>query len=504
MVVGGLRPVATPGCRGGRLPWTSRAPRANIQEVRSQVTFAFGPLTVLGLALTVASLSCDGSTDDAPAEVKTRVRGGFIRDDEGRALLLRGVNLAGAHKAAPYFAFHEPVDFARVRDEWGMSSVRFLITWAAVEPERGVFDDAYLDALAERMDWARDAGLLVVLDMHQDVYGEGFVAGGGDGAPRWTCDESHYAAFEPNPNQWFFNYLSPEVIACYDQFWNSADLRAEYAEAWRRVATRLEGYDDVIVGFDPINEPYWGSYTVTAFEASILQGFYEELVPKIREVRPKWIAFLEPGSSRNLGIPTGLTKMPFVDVVYSPHSYDRDAESGMGFDPARREAVLTNAQDLAKEADALGAALWIGEYGGMADAPGIVDYMTAEYDAFGAMAAGTTYWAYDEGGGYSMLDADGAEREPLVSALVRPWPERIAGDPISYAFDAATSTFTLTYRPDRSIAAPTEISVPPRVYPMGYAVQCDGCESEEAGLVLRITAPPSGDPAVVRIVPAGG
>ena len=473
--------------------------------MRSRVIVVAGPTALLALALTFSALSCESSSSPAPAaEVPTRVRGGFIRDEEGRALVLRGVNLAGGHKAAPYFSFQKPADFARVRDDWGMGTIRFLITWAAVEPKKGVFDEAYLDALAERMDWARAAGLFVVLDMHQDVYGEGFASGGGDGAPRWTCDEAHYAAFEPNTSQWFWNYLSPDVLACYDQFWGSTELRAEYAEAWRRVATRLEGYDDVILGFDPMNEPYWGSYVITGFEASVLQGFYEELVPKVREIRPEWIAFLEPASSRNLGVTTGLTKMPFVDVVYSPHSYDRDAESGMGFDPAQRDVVLANARDLSKEATALGAGLWIGEYGGMADAPGIVDYMTAEYDAFGAMAAGTTYWAYDEGGGYSMLDADGVEREPLISTLIRPWPERVAGDPVSYAFDPSTSTFTLEYRPDRKIAAPTVISIPARVYPGGYSVKCDGCETNELDGALEITSPPWGDEAVVTIVPASG
>ena len=81
-----------------------------------------------------------------------------------------------------------------------------------------------MDALAQRVEWARDAGLLVVLDMHQDIYGEGF---GGDGAPLWTCDAAHYAAFKP-ADQWFFDYLSPEVIACVDGFYASSDLRAHY------------------------------------------------------------------------------------------------------------------------------------------------------------------------------------------------------------------------------------------------------------------------------------
>lgn len=439
-----------------------------------------------------------GATPAAP----TRVRGGFIRDDEGRALVLRGMNLAGAHKNPPYFSFHTVADFKRLRDEWGMNAIRFLITWAAVEPEQGVFDEAYLDAVAERMDWAREAGLHVVLDMHQDVYGEGFVLGGGDGAPRWTCDESNYASFKPDPNQWFFNYLTAEVTTCYDHFWNTPELRAEYIDAWRHVATRLEGYDDVILGFDPMNEPYWGSYSITFFEAAQLQPFYEELVPEVRAIRPGWIAFLEPASSRNLGVPTGLKKLPFPDVVYSPHSYDRDAESGMGFDPMQRQVVLNNGQALAAEAASLEAALWIGEYGGMAASPGIVEYMTAEYDAFAAVAAGTTYWAYDKGGSYSVFNDDGSEREALVSTLVRPFPQRVAGDPVSYGFDAASSTFTLTYRPDASITAPTIVSAPARVYPNGVVVSCDGCESKVTGAALEITKPAAGETVTVTLVPA--
>lgn len=457
-------------------------------------------LTPAAVVLTCA-IACDAPSAPPVEAPKGRVHGGFLRDDDGRALLLRGMNLAGAHKAAPYFSFHTLADFQRVRTEWGMNSVRFLLTWSAVEPQKGTFDEAYLDALEQRMQWAREAGLLVVLDMHQDVYGEGFASGGGDGAPKWTCDEAKYASFMPSAEQWYLNYLSPEVTGCYDQFWSSAELRAEYAEAWRRVAKRLSTYDDVIVGFDPMNEPYWGSTSITAFEAEVLQPFYEDVVKAVRGERPEWVAFLEPGSSRNLGIPTGLTKFSFGDVVYAPHSYDRDAESGMGFDAARRDAVLSNALALADEARALDAALWIGEYGGQADHPGIVDYMTAEYDAFAAVGAGTTYWAYDKGGGYSVLDVDGQERPALVGALVRPWPERVAGDPVKYAFDPATKVFTLTYRPDEAITAPTRISAPTRVYPTGVTVTCDGCASTSSPGVVEITTPPSGTEVTLTLSP---
>lgn len=81
--------------------------------------------------------------------------------------------------------------------------------------------------------------------------------------------------------------------------------------------------------------------------------------------------------------------------------------------------------------------------------------------------------AYDKSGGYGLLDVDGHEKPTLLAALVRPDPEAVAGTPTSYAF--AAGTFTMTYTPDRSITAPTVISVPSRVYPDGFTVDCDAC-----------------------------
>jgi len=44
-----------------------------------------------------------------------------------------------------------------------------------------------------------------------------------------------------------------------------------------------------------------------------------------------------------------------------------------------------------------------------------------------------------------------------------------------------TSPFTLRYHPDRAQAAATVISVPARVYPDGYLVDCGGCAYERVG-----------------------
>jgi endoglycosylceramidase len=107
-----------------------------------------------------------GCGNDLAERCVDRVCDGSIRDAEGRAMILRGVNLAGVHKHAPYTDDFLPADYVRLRADWGMTAIRFLITWAAIEPEPGRYDDAYLDWVRERLQWANDAGLAVVIDMH--------------------------------------------------------------------------------------------------------------------------------------------------------------------------------------------------------------------------------------------------------------------------------------------------------------------------------------------------
>jgi len=419
-----------------------------------------------------------------------------LRAPDGRAVILRGVNLSGAQKSAPYLDDKQPSDYQRLRADWGMNAVRFVMTWAAVEPAEGQYDDAYLDGVAERLGWADESGLSVVLDMHEDVYGEGF---GFDGAPRWTCDPARYAAFVPR-TPWFLSTQDPNVEGCVDDFYTRADLQQRFVDAWRHVAQRLAA-SPAVIGFDVLNEPAWGSYSIYDFEHDRLEPLYARVVPAVRAAAPGWVAFLEPGASRNLDIETGLVKFSFSDVMYAPHSYDATAEGGGGFDLTHRQHILDNVGRLDAEARSLDAGLWIGEYGGSASAPGIVEYMTAQYDAAGQVAAGTMYWSYDKSDGYGLLAPDGSEKANLLGAVVRPYPERTAGTPLSYGFDASASTFTFVYQPDASLRAPTEVAVPDRLYPSGYQVDCDGCQVQRKSGALVITSPPSSRPATVTLHP---
>lgn len=448
---------------------------------------------VFGLVGCVAIAA--GCGDNGPTPCTGVVCNGAIRDADGRAVVLRGVNLAGAHKNTPYIDDYMPADYARLRADWGMTAIRFLITWSAVEPNPGQFDDTYLAWVKERMGWAHDAGLSVVIDMHQDVYGEGF---GFDGAPLWTCDAANYQGFQAK-QPFGINYADPKVMACFDHLWTDAGIQREMAAAWGHVAEVLAD-EPAIIGFDPINEPSWGSQAIATFEPVQLQAFYEQMIAAVRAKAPRWVAFVEPSSTRALGFSTKLTKFTSPDVVYAPHLYDVQAESTGMFDPAHAAALLDTAMDLQRDADTLGTPMWIGEYGGHHDDPQIAAYMGTIYDGVSAVSAGSMTWAYDKGGGYSLLDAQGAENAELVAAIVRPAPALVAGTPQGWTFDPASRVFELTWHADPGVTAPTVILAPARLYPSGVNVECGGCTVERVGNEVRLGAV-SADPAVARLSP---
>lgn len=124
----------------------------------------------------------DGEPEPDPS-ASYEVAEGAIWTPDGHALGLRGVNL---HEDAKWTEGHlVPLDDQErelvVRS--GFNSVRMLTFWGAITPEPGVVDEAYLDGLEAEVQALSAEGLYIVLDMHQDLWGEPF----GNGAPEWAC-----------------------------------------------------------------------------------------------------------------------------------------------------------------------------------------------------------------------------------------------------------------------------------------------------------------------------
>jgi endoglycosylceramidase len=97
-----------------------------------------------------------------------------------------------------------------------------------------------------------------------------------------------------------------------------------------------------------------------------------------------------------------------------------------------------------------------------------------------------------------------------LKILTRPYPQAVAGTPLSYAFDAAKRTFTLKWATRRANGkgsfgrgAVTEVRVPSRQYPFGYVVEATGAKvvSKPQAPVLRLAAKARAATPSVTITP---
>lgn len=237
------------------------------------------------------------------------IDGSWFKDEAGRVLILRGVNLGGSTKV-PYrpngatyiregFFDHRRVSFvgrpfpieeadehfARFR-EWGLTFLRFLVTWEALEHEGpGVYDREYLDYVHAIAKKAGDYGINLFIDPHQDVWSR---FSGGDGAPGWTIEAVGFdmerfadtgAAIvqathgDPFPRMiWPTNGNKLAAATMFTLFFAGNDfapetkiegepvqeyLQRHYIEAVKQLALRLKDLPNVI-GYDSLNEPLAG------------------------------------------------------------------------------------------------------------------------------------------------------------------------------------------------------------------------------------------------------
>ncbi|KAF9913835.1 hypothetical protein BX616_009476 [Lobosporangium transversale] len=238
-------------------------------------------------------------------------QGRWFRDSQNRTLLLRGVNLCGnsklpttpngsSHLSEGFFDHRNvcflnrpfPLDqadehFSRLK-RWGLTFVRLLVTWEALEHSGpGIYDEKFIDSLIELIKLMPKYGIKCFIDPHQDCWSR---FSGGSGAPGWTFEAAGLdmtkfkatgAAYVHNTNQsagdsppmvWPTNYTKLAASTMFTLFWGGdvfapkkfyqgepiqQFLQNRYLECYQHLARRL-AHLDAVIGFEVMNEPHHG------------------------------------------------------------------------------------------------------------------------------------------------------------------------------------------------------------------------------------------------------
>ncbi|KAM0792262.1 hypothetical protein ACM66B_004955 [Microbotryomycetes sp. NB124-2] len=262
---------------------------------------------------------------------------------DGRVILLRGINLSSSaktpigqpgHKFQGFWQGAKSGDVSfvnRVLDledgradehlerlrEWGFNTLRYVITWEAIEHAGpGKYDDEFIAYTVKVLRKCKQHGFLVYMDPHQDVWSR---FSGGSGAPYWTliaCGlnpenfNSTAAAYvqcewpspsKPDPAKfpamiWATNYSRLACQTLFTMWFGGRDfapkciingvniqdyLQEHYFNAIRQVGNAIRDAGDLldscVIGWDSLNEPNAGY-----IGCSSLSEFSKESVSQLK------------------------------------------------------------------------------------------------------------------------------------------------------------------------------------------------------------------------------
>lgn len=432
----------------------------------------------------------------------------YIADEHGRARQFHGFNIKADDPAT---ATDELLAAAAER---GLDHLRLSIYWDELEPTEGDFDEAYLDRVVAALDRARAHGILVILDMHQDVFGSAF---GSKGIPAWAT-RTDGLPFEPQ-SVWLLNYLQPAVQAAWDHLYEDADLRQFQIRVWTHVVERVADHP-ALLGYDLLNEPFGkirpGEDLFTAaarVEREQLTPMYQRLTDAISAIDPDHWVFIEPPNLASLGIATSLGRVVGPKVAVYPHMYDASIETAtytpggiVEYDPTFF-SKWQNAISTYVAANPM--PLMVGEWGvALPEAGGMDQFVRDSLATLDRTGSGWSVFNWCRGGGYCPLDAAGNDR-PGIGQIFQPYARAIAGAPTGSTWDPATRQLTVQLS-DNVATGPTEIFLPvSRSYPEGWVVEASDATGtwshtfDDATGVLAVTLPDTGSTHAICVKPAG-
>ncbi|MBL8680724.1 MAG: cellulase family glycosylhydrolase [Myxococcales bacterium] len=439
-------------------------------------------------------------------------------DAQGRVVVLRGVSARvegvfdvtfddGRAPLQPIPAF-EMDDAVRMR-QLGFNFLRLPINWSGVEPRMTTppsYDDAYLSRVRAVVDIARRAGLLVLIDFHQDAYSKEI---GEDGAPAWAIKVDGWMplAGPLSADELARRRTSSQVLRAFETFFGTTPdgtfLRSRFAAMAAEVARRFRS-EDAVIGYEIFNEPIATDDQCLALATQVGAA--------IREVDARKLLVFQPPAARNLVDRAMLARQPFplAGAAYAPHVYTLALT---GSESARRtftiETLRPSHANAALEAASWGVPTLVTEWGYDSNGIRMEDYVAAQGDLQDEYGASSAMWLWKERSqsswglfSYDTTSGRWTERAAFRRALARVYPEAIAGWPKTWSFDRRMARFELVYEGSAQVTAPNVLYIPSADdYMATFAVSCDGraVQAQRDSMTGRVEVPCAG-PGEHRVV----
>ncbi len=391
-----------------------------------------------------------------------------LQERLGRSLVLRGINARvnglfdvtfddGRQELEPIPPF-TAADCKRIASDFGWNLLRLPVNWSGIEPERGAYDQEYLDRILAVVDDCWQFGVYTLVDLHQDAYSKHI---GEDGAPLWAIIPPPTELLEGPLHDLEERRISAQVLEAFESFYDNVDgLQDAYAAMAARVAMAIRDHPGVI-GLEIQNEP------VLLSDTGRLDEFHERVAAAVRAVAPDLPLHFEPNSLRNFSDKADVSgPFPFANSVYAPHIYtgvfQGDWETG---DISRIADSVAAAVDEARQYD---AALLVGEFGNDPRSDVGRAWLTTTFAELDRHNVSWALWVYEEWsqGSWGMYDAV-TQPEPgradlrtdVVELVARSWIQETDGsiDNILWNHESKTLDAQLADATYVTVAAPSVV-----------------------------------------------
>ncbi len=213
-----------------------------------------------------------------------QVSGEQIVTNKGTPIRLQGIALGNqvwGHTEIPS-SHHRGEDYKKI-DEMGMNSVRFYLSANTFESFEtpGVYKESGWNWLDQNIEWAKENGIRLVLNMHKP----------------WGIDGA----------------AGQEA-----QFWTNQEYQDRFVNLWRVIAERYRAEPN-IVGFDILNEPHPPKSQLQWKE------LVNRVISEVREVNQHHIFFVERvnavGADWTENAARNFVRVSDEQVVYEFHFY---------------------------------------------------------------------------------------------------------------------------------------------------------------------------------------